>query len=210
MENRQRNNNNNRKRNHSRNNNQNSRPQRRRRVSVDRDVEVVVVSNALGRFFYENPRMSMVLDMEKIGSEEYVTVGDLRTILNSNRKILEGFDLLITEVLDSEYTVEDVLLFLGLDKKYKEYFSLTRKKGQDIPEVGDIKDFLTKAPQHVFESQMENMDAKLRRKVIETAVTLFKLKQFGDYNKMQVIQGYVNDELFDDAKETEVDEDVYI
>jgi hypothetical protein len=121
MENKQRNNNNNKtnknnrpKRQHqsttSQSNRSGDRPvQRRRRVTVDRDVEVVIVSNCLGSFFYENPRMSMVIDLQHIDDEEYITVGDLRTILNSNRKILEGFDILITEVLDDRYTLDDVL-----------------------------------------------------------------------------------------------------
>lgn len=211
MEQKQRKHNNRRPNNSNRGGNRNNeRPQRRRRVTVDRDVEVVIVSNTTNRFFYENPRMSMIIDLHHIGDEEYITVGDLRTILNSNRNILEGFEILITEVMDGNYTVEDVLMFLGLDRKYQEYFSLTRKTSQDIAEVKDIKDFLLKAPAHVFEKHMREMNSKLRAKIIENAVTLFKLKQFSDYNKMQIIQGYVNDELFDDANETDVDEDIQI
>lgn len=194
----------------SNNRNERQRPQRRRRVTVDRDVEVVIVSNTTNRFYYENPRMNMVIDLHHIGDEEYVTVGDLRTILNSNRKILESFEILITEVVDEQYTVEDVLIFLGLDRKYREYFSLVRKDMNSMAEVTDIKNFLIKAPLHVFEDQMAKMDDKLRGKVIEMSVKLFKLKQFSDYNKMQIVSEYVNEELFDDAKETEIDEDIYI
>jgi hypothetical protein len=184
--------------------------QPRRRVTVDRDVEVVVVSNSLMQFFYENPRMNQVIDLAHINDEEYVTVGDLRVILNSNRKILEGFQILITEVLSDEYTLDDVLTFLGLDKRYDEYYSLTGKKKGSMAEVTDIKDFLNNSPVSSFEKTMSQIDEKLRSRVIETAVTLFKLKEFGDYNKMRIIQEYVNDDIFDDAQETEVDEDVYI
>jgi len=223
MENKQRNNNknNNNKNKHSRPKRQHQnvketrngeKPvQRRRRVTVDRDVEVVVVSNCLGEFFYENPRMSMIIDLQHIDDEEYITVGDLRTILNSNRKILEGFDILITEVLDDRYTLDDVLTFLGLDKKYEEYYSLTGKRTGKMAEVKDIKDFLVKAPALTFEKVMETIEPKLRNKIIETSVTLFKLKEFGDYNKMQTIRKYVNnDDIFDDAEETEVENDIYI
>ncbi len=185
-------------------------PQRKRRVTVDRDVEVVVVSNTIGRFYYSNPRMSMVIDLHKIGDEEYITVGDLRTILNSSRKVLEGFQILITEVMHEDYTVEDVLIFLGLDKRYNEYLSLTKKLSGSNPEIGDIKDFLIKAPVQSFERIMKNMDEKLRGKIIESAVTLFKLKEFADYNKMQIIESFVSEDLFEDAKDTEVDKDIYI
>jgi hypothetical protein len=190
--------------------NRQERPQRKRRVTVDRDVEVVVISNVLTKFFYENPRMNMVIDLENIGDEEYLTVGDIRTILNSNRKILEGFQLVITEVLDDSYTLEDVLTFLGLDKKYDEYYSLARKpKGSRI-EVTDIKNFLEKSSVDAFEKTMKSIDEKLRSRVIETAVVLFKKKEFGDFNKMRVIEEYVSDELFADAQETEVNDDIHI
>jgi hypothetical protein len=184
--------------------------ERRRRVTVDRDVEVVVVSNTIFEFYYENPRMNTVLDLRHINDEEYISVGDLRHMLNSHRKILEGFQLLITEVLSDEYTLDDVLTFLGLDKKYDEYYSLTGKKRGSTTEVTDIKDFLVNSPVSSFEKTMDKIDEKLRARVIETAVTLFKLKEFGDYNKMRIIQKYVSDEIFDDATETEVDDDIYI
>lgn len=185
------------------------RPQRRRRVAIDRNVEVVVVSNVIGRFYYENPRMTTVIDLHHIGDEEYVSVGDLRTIINSSRKVLEGFDLLLTEVIDSEHTLEDVLVFLGLDTKYDEYFSLN-KNSNGLPQVADIKDFLNNTPAKAFEKIMSTIDPKLRSKIIEIAVTLFKLKEFGDYNKMRIIESYVSSDLFDDAEETEVDNDIYI
>lgn len=188
---------------------QQNKPQRRRRVAVDRNVEVVVVSNVIGRFYYENPRMATVIDLHHIGDEEYVTVGDLRTIINSSRKILEGFDLLLTEVIDSEYTLEDVLVFLGLDRKYDEYFSLNNGRA-GAPKVADVKDFLVNTPVKAFEKIMETVDPKLRSKIIEISVTLFKLKEFGDYNKMRIIESYVAEDLFDDAEETEVDQDIYI
>ncbi|MCY7947022.1 hypothetical protein [Bacillus atrophaeus] len=184
-------------------------PKRRRRVSVDRDVEVVIVSNTIGNFYYENPRMNMAIDLEHINDEEYVTVGDLRTILNSNRRILEGFSILITEVLSDDYTLDDVLTFLGLNNKYDEFYSLSRKSDKKA-EVNDIKDFLLKAPVSSFEKTMKKISGSLRERVIETAITMFKLKEFGDYNKMSIIEGYVNDEIFLDAKVSEVVEDIYI
>lgn len=206
------NNNDNKKQNRQKRTYQSNRPkqQRKRRVTVDRDVEVVIVSNVLGEFYYENPRMSMVIDLQHINDEEYITVGDLRAMLNSNRKILEGFDILITEVLDSNYTLDDVLLFLGLDKKYDEYYSLTGKKKGSMVEVKDIEEFLTQAPLSSFKNTLENGDARLRSKIIENSVTLFKLGKFSDFNKMKVIQNYVSDEIFLDADETEVDGDIYI
>lgn len=187
------------------------RPERKKRVSIDRDLEVIVVSNTNNRIFYENPRMSITLDLHQKNDEEYLTVGDLRTILNSHRGLLEGFELLVTEVVGNENTLEEVLLFLGLDKKYAEYFALNRKDvNEDVSDVEDIKNFIINAPVPVFEKQMKIMNKNLRARIIENSVVLFKLKQFSDYNKMEIIESYVNDELFSDAKETEIDENIYM
>lgn len=189
---------------------QKDKPERRRRVSIDRNVEIVVVSNVIGRFFYENPRMTQIIDLQHIGDEEYVTVGDLRTILNTSRKTIEGFDLLLTEVVDGSHDLEDVLIFLGIDRKYKEFFSLNRSNTSGIPDTSDLRHFLTNTPVSSFEKIMKTIDPKLRAKIIEASIVMFKLKQFGDYNKMSIIESYVNDDIFDDAKVTEIDNDIYI
>lgn len=180
---------------------------RPRRVVIERDVEVVVVSNTIGNFYYSNPRMTQSIDLSHIGDEDYMTVGDLRTMMNTGRKNLEGFNILLTEVLDPRYTLEDLLIYLGLDKKYEDFFNMT---GGDTANVEDIKAFLVNTSARDFEKFMKTCDPKLRAKIIESAVTLFKLKEFGDYNKMQVIRGYVSEDLFEDAESTEVDDEIYI
>ncbi|GAB6253564.1 hypothetical protein BCSAG_48820 [Bacillus cereus] len=186
------------------------RPQRRKRVNVDRNTEVIVVNNEMWRFVYDNPKMQTALDMEKHGDEDYITVSDLRVILNSNRKILEGFSLLITEVVGGEYELEDVLVYLGLDKKYDEYFSLSPEWKRGQVESSDVKEFVLKSNVQKFKHIMETVDAKLSKKIIETAITLFKTGEFGDYQKMQVIRKYAGDDIFADAEETEIDENVEI
>ncbi|MDY7043683.1 hypothetical protein RVS70_05640 [Virgibacillus sp. M23] len=187
------------------NKNRFDKPKRRKRVNVDRNTEVVIINNTFGRFIYKNPRMNMVLDMENHGDEEYITVGDLRTMLNSDRKILEGFDILITEVLDGQYELEDVLTYLGLNRKYDNYFSLSPKWKKGQVNRDDIIQFIEKSNPRKFEQLMNSMDSKLRGKVIDTAIKLFKLRKFTDYTKMEVIEKYVGEDTFDDAKDTLID-----
>ncbi|HDR7066856.1 TPA: hypothetical protein QCW42_003962 [Bacillus cereus] len=178
----------------------------RRRVNVDRDTMCIVVNNSFGQFFYENARMTERIDMEKHGDETEVSVGDLRALVNSGRKNLEGFSIIITEVLDPEYTLEDVLGYLGLTKVYDELYALSN--GDADPDA--IKNFIQRTSAKKFKEVMESMSPKLRAKVIETSVKLFKLDEFGDYTKMKVIEEYVNEDLFDDAEETEIDDEIEI
>jgi len=183
-------------------------PKRKQRVNIDRNTEVVVVNNELGRFIFDNPRMITSLDMLNHGDEDYITVADLRVILNTSRKVLEGFSLLITEVVNGEYELEDVLVYLGLDKAYEEYFSISPEWKQGNVQSADIKEFIQKSKAPQFKIVLETVDVKLRNKIIEASVALFKLGQFGDYQKMQAIRKLVNDDLFLDAEETEIDEEV--
>lgn len=181
------------------------RPQRRKRMNIDKDVELVIVNNTVGRLIYKNPRMSMTIDLESYGDEEYITVGDMRTLISSSRKLVDEFSVIITEVLDGDLELEDVLVYLGLERKYNEFFSLSPLHKRGDVDKQDIQLFLTKAPTDKFERMMESMDKKLRNKIIEISVAMFKLRKFTDYSKMEIIQRYVNEDLFDDAKETQID-----
>lgn len=205
MENRKYNSKRNTKNNYLKNKQKEDNPQRRKRVNIDRDVEVVVVNNTFGRFIYSNPRISTAFDMENYGDEDYITVGELRTMINSHRKIFENFMLLITDILDDRYTLEDLLVYLGLDKRYEEYFSMSPNWKRGQVEVGDMQQFIEKSSPQRFKQFMESVDERLRNKIIETAVALFKLGRFGDYTKMQVIRKFVNDDVFLDAEDTEID-----
>lgn len=174
--------------------------QRPARARVDRDTEVVLMNNTFGRYIHNNPRISMVIDLERYGDEEYVTVGDLRTIANTNKKIFEGFDLVIVDVPSGENTVQEVVEFLGLGKYYADYFMAVGT------ENGTLTDFVLKTSEEQFERNLNSMDKGLRNKVIDLSIKLFKMKKLRDYGKMEVIQDIVGDDVFEDAKNTEIDD----
>ena len=176
---------------------------KRRRIVVDKDVEVIVRNNTFYRFVYENNRIMTSFDMEKYGDEEYVTVGELRTMVNSNRKIFEDFIILIVDILDDNYTLYDLLIYLGLEKKYDEYFSVA--SDYEEQQIGDLKTFITKSSADSFIGLFESMGDKLRSRVIDMSIKLFKLGKFNDYSKMQIIRKYTSDEIFLDAEDTEID-----
>lgn len=196
--------------NRNRNNKQHetNKPQRRKRVVVDKNTEIIVTNNTPHRLIVDNPRMQSSLDLESHGDSDYLTVADLRVIMNTNKRILEGFDLILTDVADGSYELEDVIVYLGLERAYNDYFSLSPNWKRGQVSESDIKDFILKSNPQRFKEVMNNVDDKLRKTIIQTAIVLFKLNEFGDYNKMQVIRDYTNDDIFADAEETEIDENV--
>lgn len=202
-----RNENQNQRRNNNRNNNSNGakrervRKERPVRTKVDRDTEVIVMNNTFGRFIHDNPRMSMVIDLEQYADEDYVTVGDLRAIVNASKKVLEGFDLIIVDVPSGDNTVKEVVEYLGLGKRYEDYF----KAVGDEDGKGSLKDFVLNTSEEQFERNLNSMDKGLRNKVIDLSVQLFKMKKLRDYGKMEIIESIVGEDLFEDAKDTEID-----
>lgn len=196
-------NNNNKK--HVRNNVNKNKPQRRRRVNIDRNTEVIIVNNTFGAFFYSNPRMTEIVDMENYGDEQYITVGDLRIIANTSKSVLESFSLLIVDILDDQYELEDLLNFLGLLDKYEEFYNLGDDRG-----INNINNFILKSPFKTFESTINSVNSKLRDKIIQNSVLLFRTKKLNDYQKISAIEEIVGEDVMLDAKEVEVDENLSI
>lgn len=196
-------NNNNKK--HVRNNVNKNKPQRRRRVNIDRNTEVIIVNNTFGAFFYSNPRMTEIVDMENYGDEQYITVGDLRIIANTSKSVLESFSLLIVDILDDQYELEDLLNFLGLLDKYEEFYNLGDDRG-----INNINNFILKSPFKTFESTINSVNSKLRDKIIQNSVLLFRTKKLNDYQKIRAIEEIVGEDVMLDAREVEVDENLSI
>src|SRR5699024_2672841 len=139
------------------------------------------------------------VDLQQSGDEEDITVGDLRVIMNSSRSTLEGFDMLITDVISDEYTVQDVIGFLGITKQYDEYYSVSDKELDEGASAEDLKYFIIDTPYDTCKYNIDKINKRLKSKIAEVAVKLFKDGEFGDFNKMQLIQSYTKKDLFDDA-----------
>lgn len=176
---------------------------RRKRVSIDKNVEVLIVNNSNKRIIFDSPRMQSSIDLVEKGDEEYITVADLRTMVNANRQMFESFSLIVAEILDDEYVLEDLLQFVGLDKAYNEYFGLRPNAKDKSVSIEDIENFILKSNGSRFEDILKNSSLLLRNKIIEESVFSFKEGKLNDYNKMKTIESVIgNDDLFQDAEET--------
>ena len=90
---------------------------RKRLRNINRDIEVVVQSNIYASFSYSDKGVH--LELAEIGDEEYLTFGQLKTLSTSkSKRILQNLNILITDVLDDEVELEDVLEQLRLKKNY--------------------------------------------------------------------------------------------
>ena len=177
--------------------------ERKKRVNIDKNIEVIIANNSNKRIIFDSARLSTQIDLHQKGDEEYVTVGDLRAMINANRKLFESFTLIVTDIVDDEYTLEDLFTFVGLEKAYKEYYSLRPNNKDKSVSVEDIENFILKSNSERFATILKDVGGLLRKKIIEESIALFRESELTDFNKMQAIEEITgNEELFLDVRES--------
>lgn len=179
---------------------ENARDKRKRVANIDRNTEVCIMNNTNMNFFFKHPRLPKVIDLFGWGATDYITVDELRTMHGSARKVFDKFEVVITDVMSDEYELEDVLVYLGLDRKYKEILS------EDLLDVYNLDDLIVNTHEDDFEDLLNKLDKKLSARIVERSIILFKKKELKEYGKMELLKEITKNEyLFEDAKEKEID-----
>ncbi|MBO1087251.1 hypothetical protein [Enterococcus mundtii] len=153
-----------------------------KRSKIDQDVEIVVMNNVRGSFFYKSRNGDLVLDLDEFGDEEYMTFGDLKKMMASKRVILEKLKLIIVGVEDDEITVEDVVDSLRLTDTYNE---LKATSNGEIRATG-IEDFILESTTDELSKTLNSSKTKLKNTIMETAVVMYRDGKLTDYNKMKL------------------------
>lgn len=153
------------------------------RKKIDQDVEVIVMNNVRGSFFYKSRNGDLVLDLTDFGDEQYVTFGDLKKMMASKRVVLEQLRLVIVDVEDEEVTVNDVVESLRLADTYKELESAC---DGEIGQYG-IENFIKESELSELDKKLSSKKTKLKNTIVETAVVMYRNGELTDYNKMKLI-----------------------
>lgn len=156
---------------------------------IDKDFEVSIISNTRGGFFYSSPNGEFIIDMEDYGDEDYVTFGDLKSLMSRNRKVLTDLSIVINDIIGDEYTLEEVITSLKLQDSYNELLSLDDKKLSEAEfiDIEVIEDFVDKSDSEQLAKILGNKKSKLRYAIAETCVELYRQEDLTDYNKMKIV-----------------------
>lgn len=166
---------------------------KKRLTTIPKDLDVIIMNNTNGRFAYTCPRTQNRHDIDTFGDMDRITLAELSTMKNSHKIILDKFWILIIDVDSDEFTVEDVLYYLQLDKLYEEALSNE-----------EIDNLLKKVALNKFEKILKSLNNVMAVKVIERAVMLFREGEFGDSNKMDIMEELVKrEDLFKDVRNQE-------
>lgn len=149
----------------------------RRRVQIPKDVECVVMSLCNGELVYRDRRTSRLFEFPELGDSEIMTIEELSTMKNLARKFFKNSYITVVDVLDDEYTLEDVYEYLQIKTNTE---ILCAEDMDDIILDMDIDDFRT-----ILQNRKEG---GLRQRIVERAIKLYEDGEFNDYSKMKVIK----------------------
>ena len=152
-------------------------------AKIDKDLEITVVNNIRGSFVYSN--RGTIIELYSFGDEDFLTYGELKTMVSGRYKsLLQNFSLLITDVDSDEYTLEDVIKQLKLSKYYEKIKSLTDEDDSEVDQ--DVfEDFIRESK--VSDLIEKLSDENLKYPLVDTAVELYKNKDFNDYDKRKAV-----------------------
>ncbi len=160
---------------------------KRSRKQIDRNLEVTIMNNTHGGFYYTSPSGETVIELEAQGDTDYLSYGELRKM----RKYIDNFSLVICGVDDPDISIMDIAKALHIDKLYKAYFECVSDYTEEEmyeEESIDLTDFEEFIKTCDVDELKELMKGKLRSQIIQTTVDLYRAGQLTDYQKMTLVE----------------------
>lgn len=146
-------------------------------------IEVEIVNLNSGETFYRDKDGREIFRLTKPSDKEYVLLSDLYDIANRHRGYFTNHLIAITDVVSTDYDLEDILTYLNLEDLYNEI------ERYDTDYVGYI---LNKLDMDKFERVVETADLKLVNSLANRAVKLYKEKKFDSRMKEDILARRLN------------------
>ena len=146
-------------------------------------IEVEIVNLNSGETFYRDKDGREVFRLTKPSDKEYILLSDVYDIANRHSGYFTNHLIAITDVISSEYDLEDILVYLNLEELYNDI------ERYDTDYVGYI---LTKLDMDKFERVVESSDIKLVNSLANRAVKLYREKKFDSRLKEDILARRLN------------------
>lgn len=151
------------------------------RNTLNKDLEVEVMNITSGKVFHRCPKTNQVIEMAEFGDTEVMTMEQLNAMKNRERKTLENFWMVITDVYSDEVEIDDVLDALRLSSIYN---------GMRFDE-NVLDNVIIELTFEEFEEIIHEMKPQLVLRVAERMKVLLTKGQFGDMYKMDYIANLI-------------------
>ena len=156
---------------------------------VDKSTEVMVLNNTVGRVHYPC-RNGEELDIKYGGDTTVLSVEALMEIKNKSKGLFTNFYIVPVEVIsEGEATLEDVIVYLGLNDIYDK---------DNLKMENYINDIINSKPDE-FEKKLDILNEKIIERVAEKIIDLYVDGEFDSSRKQQALcKRLKNENLFED------------
>ena len=141
-------------------------------------IEVEIVNLNAGETFYRDKEGREIFRLTKPSDKEFVLLSDVYDMANRHRGYFSNHLIAITDVVSTEYDLEDILTYLNLEDLYDDI------ERYDTDYVGYI---LNRLDLNKFERIVQNADLKLVNSLANRAVKLYREKKFDSRLKEDIL-----------------------
>jgi len=161
-----------------------------KKKAIPLDTNIIIVNNTgSGGFFYSHERIEHVIDLKEPTSHEQKTLADLKIISQFSKNIFSEYGILIVDVLDEEYTLEDVYAYLDIMPVYDELMILA--KNEDGFDTGMFERFAIKSSLKAFTQTIVKLTIPAQKRLIQALFHAYKDKVISNnqagYDKCQFV-----------------------
>ena len=141
-------------------------------------IEVEIVNLNSGETFCRDKEGREIFRLTKPSAKEFVLLSDVYDMANRHRGYFSNHLIAITDVVSTEYDLEDILTYLNLEDLYDDI------ERYDTDYVGYI---LNNLDLNKFERIVQNADLKLVNSLANRAVKLYREKKFDSRLKEDIL-----------------------
>lgn len=105
-----------------------------------RDIMVEIMNISNGRCVYLDVNERPYFDLE-MGELEVISLEDLTEVNNRCKGLLRKYKIIITDVMSDEYTIDDVLNYLGVMRYYSNFENRSEDFIEELIFDADYEDF---------------------------------------------------------------------
>lgn len=168
----------------------------RQELKKRKSLEVDIMNLATGDVYYECPKTSYKFKLDKLGAIESVELDVLATMANRKRGMFENHAITIVDFEDDDFSVEDLLTYLGLKDIYN---------GIEDTSV-DYIDEILKLDNEAFEDMIEKQSSlALIERLAERAIYLYSQKKFDSHSKRRILSKILGVEDIFDVTDAEME-----
>lgn len=153
--------------------------QRKRDKFRKNNVEIQIMCNLTNStYIYVNPKTGYECKLEHFGQTDFILFEDLFTMARFSRSHLENYWIIITEVLDDELTLEDLIEVLGIQDIYK---------NEEMMYEDNLDYILKETDLNEFTNIIDNVNENYRNVIMNRAIGLYNASKFNDISRLRIL-----------------------